>query len=119
MDVERWPEWMPTVTKVKRLESGTLALGSRTRLHQPKLRPAVWQVTELDQGRGVFTWVVRSPGVLVTARHLVTSAGNGSRATHSVEFSGFLGPLLARVLRKLNKQYVTTEAQSLKKRCES
>lgn len=109
----------PTVTSLERLDSGPLTLGSRTRILQPRLRPAVWQVTELDEARGLFTWVARSPGVLVTARHLVEAAGNGSRATLSTAFSGLLGPLMARLLRKLNQQYVTTEAQSLKKRCET
>lgn len=118
MDVERWPEWTPTVTSVQRLESGPIALGSRTRILQPRLRPAIWQVTELDQARGSFTWVAQSPGVQVTARHLVQAAGNGGRATLSTEFSGMLGPLMACFLRKLNERYVTTEAQSLKKRCE-
>jgi hypothetical protein len=44
---------------------------------------------------------------------------NRQPGTLSVEFSGWLGPLLFRLFRKLNEQYVTTEAQSLKKRCES
>ena len=118
MDVERWPQWTPTVTSAERLDAGPLILGSRTHIGQPKLRPAVWQVTELDEASGIFTWTARSPGVLVTARHLVEATATGSRATLSVAFSGLLGPLMARLLRKLNQQYVTTEAQSLKKRCE-
>jgi hypothetical protein len=119
VDVERWPEWTPTVLDAKRLDAGPFAVGSRTRVLQPKLRPAVWQVTELDEARGLFTWVARNPGVLVTARHLIEASGNTSRATLSIEFSGWLGPLIARLVRKLNAQYVTTEAQSLKKRCEN
>lgn len=108
-----------TVLDAKRLDSGPFTVGSRTRVLQPKLRPAVWQVTELDEARGLFTWVTHSPGVVVTGRHRVEAAGNGSRATLSIEFSGWLGPLIARLVRKLNEQYVTTEAQSLKKRCEN
>jgi uncharacterized membrane protein len=119
VDVERWPEWSPTVTSIERLDPGPLALGSRTRIHQPKLRPAVWQVTELNEAQGVFTWAAKSPGILVTARHLVAATGSGSKAILTTEFSGFLAPLLMRPLRELNEQYVTTEAQSLKKRCES
>lgn len=119
LDVGRWPDWTPTVLDAKRLDAGPFTVGSRTRVLQPKLRPAVWQVTELDAARGVFTWVARNPGVLVTARHRIEAAGDTSRATLSIEFSGWLGPLVARLVRKLNEQYVSTEAQSLKKRCES
>jgi uncharacterized membrane protein len=119
MDVERWPEWTPTVTNVERLDPGPLSLGSRTRIRQPKLRPAVWQITELAEKHGVFTWVSSSPGVQVTACHAVEATAAGSRATLSTEFSGLLGLLMARLFRQLNEQYVTTEAQGLKRRCEA
>jgi uncharacterized protein YndB with AHSA1/START domain len=118
-DVDRWPQWTPTVTSVERLDIGPLALGSRTRILQPKLRPAVWQVTELDADAGIFVWIARSPGVRIIAHHALTATAEGSRATFSIDFAGLLGPLMARLFRKLNEQYVTTEANSLKRCCES
>ena len=62
VDVARWPERIPTVDSVERLDDGPLTVGSRTRLRQPKLPEAVWTITELDQGRS-FTWESRSPGI--------------------------------------------------------
>ncbi len=102
-DVERWCEWTPTVTRIERLDRGPLAVGSRARIRQPKLPPAVWQVSDLLEGRS-FTWVTRSPGVSVIAKHRVEPAGNGARATLSIRFSGLLGPIVARLTRRLNER---------------
>jgi hypothetical protein len=116
--VERWPEWTSTVTSVKRTDRGTFTVGSRARVWQPRLLPAVWQVTELDEPRN-FTWVTRSPGVAVTGEHLVEADGTGSRVTLSLKFSGLLGPLVSRFYGNLNQRYLATEAEGLRKRCES
>jgi uncharacterized protein YndB with AHSA1/START domain len=116
-DIERWPEWTPTVTSIQRLDRGPLAIGSRVRIRQPKLPPAEWKVTELDEGRS-FTWVTRSPGVRVTARHGVEANQGGSRATLSLQFSGLLGPLVACLTRGLTERYLCLEARGLRERSE-
>jgi len=115
-DVERWPDWTSTMKSVRRIDAGPLAVGSRAQVQQPKLIPAVWQVTELDHRS--FAWITRSPGVQITARHEVEENGSGSRATLSLEFTGLIGPLLARLYRSLNERYLATEARGLKARCE-
>ena len=87
-DIERWPEWTPTVTRIDRLgdTGGPLALGSRVRIVQPKVPPAEWMVTALEPGRG-FRFVSRSPGATVEANHWAEPTGAGrSRVTLSVTF---------------------------------
>jgi uncharacterized protein YndB with AHSA1/START domain len=114
-DVERWPEWTPSVTRIQRLDPGPLAVGSRARIRQPGLPPAIWHVSELVEGRS-FTWVTRSPGVRVMARHGVEPIAGGTRATLSLRFSGLLGAVVARMTRRLNERYLALEAQGLSER---
>ena len=117
-DVEHWFEWTPTIISVQPLDPGPLNVGTRAIVRQPKLLPARWQITEIEEGRS-FTWTTRAPGIVVTARHSVDGAANSSRATLSLDFSGPLGALCARLTRGINARYLALEAQGLKKRAEA
>jgi len=121
VDIDRWPEWTPTVTRVERLDGSSLplAIGNRIRIVQPKVPPAEWTVTELEPGRG-FRITSRSPGATVVANHRAEPLGDGkrSRVTLSVTFSGWLGRLIARMMRGLNERYIAEEAAGLKRRSE-
>jgi uncharacterized membrane protein len=119
LDIERWPQWTRTVTTAQRLDEGPLAVGSRTRLLQPKLLPAIWTVTELDPRQRLFTWTTGRPGIHIAGSHLVDRTDEGSRVTLSLTYSGLFGWLMARQLKRLNWDYLTAEAQGLKARCES
>ena len=116
-DGERWPEWTPTVTSVKLLGPGPLAVGKRVVIRQPRFPPALWKVVELEPGRG-FTWVTRGPGVTVVAKHRVERSGAGTRATLSLRFDGVLGGLVGRLTRGINQRYLELEAAGLKARSE-
>jgi hypothetical protein len=116
-DVERWPDWTPTMTRVTKLTAGPLAKGTKARIIQPRLLPAVWRVTEIHEGRD-FTWVCKSPGLRVTAGHSIHSTPTGARVTLSIRFSGLLAPILSVVLRRLNRRYLAAEARGLKARSE-
>jgi uncharacterized membrane protein len=117
-DVERWPERIPTVEAAERLDDGPLAVGSQTRLQQPKLPTAVWTVTELTEGSS-YTWQSSSPGVTVTASHVVEPHPDGSRLLLAVTVSGLLSGIGWLMTRKLTKQYVETEAASIKSAAET
>jgi hypothetical protein len=94
------------------------AVGSKARVRQPKLSPAIWQVSELDPTKN-FAWTTHCLGVHITAGHLVEATATGSRVTLSPQFSGLLSPLIARILRGLNEQYLATESAGLRQLCES
>ena len=115
--VELWPEWTESVDEVKRLDSGPLQIGSRVRIKQPRFLSAVWEVTALDPSRS-FTWVMRRPGIVATAKHRVQRSGQGSHAELSVTYSGFLGTIVARVFAEITDRYLMFEAAGLKQRSE-
>jgi hypothetical protein len=119
LDVERWPEWTTSVTRVQRMDIGQLTLGSRTRIWQPKLMPAVWQVTSLDENRHIFAWTAHTFGVKIIARHHVEAVGAHSRVTLSLHYSGMLGAIVARIYRDLTWDYIAREGNGLRTRCES
>ena len=116
IDVERWPEWTASTSRVRRLSAGPVAVGSRVRIYQPKLPAALWRVTALEPGTS-FTWLSVGPGVRVTACHRVEQAPGGSRVTLSLCYEGLLGRWLARWVGALNDRYLDLEAQGLKSRC--
>lgn len=117
-DVERWPEWTPTVRSVRLRTPPPLAVGSRAVIRQPKLPLALWRVVELDDSHRSFTWVNSAPGVRVVAKHSVVPFGERSRITLSLRFEGPLAGILGIATRKLNSRYLTLEAQGLKSRVE-
>jgi hypothetical protein len=117
-DVVRWPEWTASISRVQPLTPGPLQVGSRVRIHQPKLPPANWRVTELEPGIH-FTWVSVAPGVRVTARHSVESTPTGSRVTLALHYHGLLGNLLAQMTRGITRRYLALEANGLKACCEN
>jgi uncharacterized membrane protein len=111
-DVARWPDWTPTIASVRRLDEGPFRVGSRAEVRQPRLPRAVWQVTEVVDGRS-FTWEATGPGMRTIARHEVVPDGHGSRVTLSIEQTGPMGAVAAVVWRRLTQRYTETEAESL------
>jgi carbon monoxide dehydrogenase subunit G len=120
-EVERWPEWTPTVTEVERVgdAGATLTLGTRLRIVQPKVPPAEWTVTAVEPGRG-FRLVSRAPGATVEANHRADplGAGDRSKVTLSVTFAGVLGRVVGWMMRDLNNRYLAEEMGGLARRSE-
>ncbi|MFG1651387.1 SRPBCC family protein [Micromonospora sp. NPDC049275] len=118
VDVARWPEWTASVRRAERGESGPLALGATARLTQPKLRPAVWRVTELTEGRE-FTWVSDTPGVHTRGEHRLLPLPDGrTRVELAIDQSGPLAGLIGRLYGGLLRRYLRLEADGLRARAE-
>jgi uncharacterized membrane protein len=117
-DVERWPQWTASVTSLVGLDGPGLALGRRFAVKQPGMQKLVWQVTEIDAGSS-WTWVQRSPGVNVVARHYVSARPDGGTLVRQqLDQGGALGALVGRLMVKKTKRLLELEAQGLKARSE-
>ena len=117
-DVERWPTWTPTVLNVEPVTRDGFRVGAKYRVTQPKLRPAVYEVTERVPHE-VFTWVQKSPGATMIAEHRLTAFdGNGTEVELAFATKGLIGAIAASRYSKLIAEYVKTEAKSLKQHCE-
>lgn len=96
-----------------------LALGGRARVHQPRLRPAVWTVTAFAENR-TFTWESRSPGVRTVAAHDIVPRPDGTVSVRlTLDQTGPLAPVASLLLGRLSRRYVTMEANGLKAKAES
>ena len=117
-DVERWPEWTPSVTSLVARDGTGLAVGKRFAIKQPGMSKLVWKVTEIDSGVS-WTWAQRSLGVLVTARHWVIPQPDGrTLVRQQLDQRGVLGALIGRLMIKKTRRFLEQEAQGLKARSE-
>jgi uncharacterized protein YndB with AHSA1/START domain len=112
IDVERWPEWTPSMRSVTRTDRGPLTVGSEARVRQPGLPAATWRVSELDAGRA-FTWQTSSPGVTTVAEHVVDPSATGSELTLRLRQSGPLAGVLGALYRRRIRKFLALEAAGL------
>ena len=117
-DVERWPEWTDSVTSLVGRDGSNLAVGKRFSIKQPGMSKLDWKVTEIDPGLS-WTWVQRSPGVNVSARHhVIAQPGGRTLVRQQLEQRGVLGALVGRMMIKKTKRFLELEAHGLKARSE-
>lgn len=116
-EVDRWPQWTPTMTSVEPLDPLPLHVGMRARVKQPGLRPALLTVASIEEGHA-FRWGSQQPGLTFVADHVVTPTAEGAQVRLSVEFRGRLAPLVSALYGGKVRSYVSTEATSLKAHCE-
>jgi hypothetical protein len=116
-DVERWPEWTPTVTSVKRLSDDPFGLGSIARIKQPGQGESDWVVTRFDPGR-CFAWETTRPALRMVATHDISADRGGTKNALRVEAHGALAVLLWPVLRLALRRALSQENHGLKKHCE-
>lgn len=117
-DVERWPQWTPTMNEVRLRNADTLGPDAVADIRQPRLPKAVWTVTEFEDGHR-FAWAAGGPGLRSVGDHRVEPLdGTRCRVTLGVQTTGPLARPFWLLVGGLTRDYVATEAASLKRRCE-
>jgi uncharacterized protein YndB with AHSA1/START domain len=111
--VQTYPQWTASIRSVEPLDGPELRLGHRFRIRQPGLPVAVWQVSEVAEGRS-FVWEARSPGVHTVAYHRLTPLPTGgTRITIGVRQRGPLARLVALLTAAKTRRYLALEAAGL------
>lgn len=111
-DFEKWPQWTPTMTSVKRVSGENL--GAKFDVKQPKLPAAQLTIVEWTEGKS-FTWSSLKRLANMNAHHTLDEIeGSVTRVSLSVEMTGPLAGIVWSLWGRLIKRYVDTESASLK-----
>ena len=117
--VAEWPQWLPTVSKVEPLDGLDLAKGHRFTLHQPKVQPTTWTVSEVEPQHR-FTWKAKSPGLRLIADHVLQKQSSEQlELTLMFSFRGLLGWWVGPKYKAITMILLAKEAKSLKRRAET
>jgi hypothetical protein len=107
-DVEHRRDWTPTVVESKPLSNEGLTVGARYRVVQPKLRPAVYEVTECVRNQA-FTRVQKLLGGAMIADHRVSPSVGGTEVELSCTSQGLSANIVAKLFSKSIGDSVATE----------
>jgi len=117
IDVERWPDWTASMRRITRLDRGEFTVGSRARVLQPKLRPAIFEVTEATPGES-FVWRTRQVGTEMLAGHYLTRDGDATEVRLTIDHTGALAGVIDLFYGTLIDRYVGMETAGLRRYCE-
>jgi hypothetical protein len=113
-DVEHWPDWTASVSRLTPLDGAAIAAGNRFEIVQPKFPKLVWTVTAVDAGRS-WTWTQRSLGATTHATHEVVPVAAGRTLVRQrIDQRGFIGTLAGMAVRRRTRRYLQLEADGLK-----
>jgi len=119
-DFESMPEWTASVARIRVLDGADpRGLGTRVRIHQPRLAPATWVVDEWREGEQ-FSWTSRFVGVRTTGTHLVTpTSADTCSVVLQITHEGPLASLVGRMTAQLTRRYLDIELAGLTQRAEA
>lgn len=117
--IEAWPQHVATVDEVEPLTPAPIGRGSRVRLRQPKLPEGTWEITAWEPPFS-FEWTQKATGATSVAGHRIEALGAGrSRLTLTLDMRGVFIALMGRFYEKLTNEYMTVEAEAMKRAAEA
>ncbi|GGB02118.1 hypothetical protein GCM10011511_26710 [Puia dinghuensis] len=99
------------------MNNASVEVGTKLRVLQPKLSPAIWIITKIDQDK-ILIWEKRSLGLKMISEHLIHSDANETKVTIRMNYEGPLAGLIYQLTRSLTNRYMTMEINGLKKESE-
>jgi hypothetical protein len=116
-DLNHWNQWTPSIIGISFVGKDTFAVGTRIKVLQPKLPPAVWTITEISENK-LLVWKKKSFALKVTANHIIQDSHDGAIVKLQIIHQGFLANLAYKLSSTLTDKYLTMEITGLKERCE-
>ena len=86
-DVERWPSFLPTMSRIEIEGGGELELGSRVHIKQPLQPVHVWTVLSMEEP-ALFRWRTGRGWIALIATHLLEPCQEGTKQTLILELEG-------------------------------
>ena len=117
VDFEARPLWAPRVKQARIVDGGPLKEGSRIRLKigRDRFTPTVVEI----RPPGRLTLLVRGPGFRVNHVYELRPAGDTTSLTLTGHYSGLIGRLVARFMRRSVRRDLTDELAALKRAAEA
>jgi uncharacterized protein YndB with AHSA1/START domain len=112
-DVTTWSSWTASVSSSTVLTGEPLGVGSRVKVHQPRMPANTWTISEWVPGSR-FTWQTSRGGFRMVAEHVIEATPGGSRVTLSLTTGGPMAAVVDLLAGSTARRYVETEAAGLK-----
>jgi uncharacterized membrane protein len=116
IDIDGWPDILPTVNKVTRVDSGPLRPGSRAIVEQPGLR-AEWTVHTVEPHQR-FVWATEWRGRPLVAEHLIEAVDSATRNTLRLDLGGPRNAVLGVLLGLPMRLTLTREGRAFRRAAE-
>ena len=115
--LDQWNQWTKSIISISFVNNDYFKVGTKIKVLQPKLSPAVWTITEISENKSLV-WEKKSLGLKMTANHLIQESNEGTIVKLQIIYQGFLATLFYKLTASLTESFLTMEIAGLKKRCE-
>jgi hypothetical protein len=114
MDLEHWNQWTPSITEMSLMNTPPPVPGTKIKVLQPKLPPAIWTITEINPDTSL-TWEKKSFGLRMLSEHQIIESTSKTVVSIRMTYQGPLAGLFYKLTHSLVDRYMTMEINGLKR----